>query len=187
MATHQKHLEKNVFYFITFTCYRWLNLFERTQIFDFIPVSFTQLSTKDIKVVGFVIMPNHIHFVVFTGGKSQNLNREIGNTKRFLAYEIVNRLKSHNNIATLRILQSGVADKEKSIGKLHQVFRASFDGQVITDEVELLKVLDYMHHNPVQGKWNLVDDFRDYPYSNAGFYELEQPCAFPIWDYRLFI
>jgi len=132
-------------------------------------------------------MPNHMHFVVFAGDKSKNLNREIGNTKRFLAYEIVDRLESANETKVLQILQQGVADKERSIGKKHQVFRGSFDAQPITDETEMLRVLDYMHHNPVKGKWNLVDNFRDYPYSSAGFYELERPCQFPLWDYRSFV
>jgi hypothetical protein len=38
--------------------------------------------------------------------------------------------------------------------------------------------LDYIHHNPVRGKWNLVDDFAKYPHSSAAFYELgEMGCA----------
>jgi hypothetical protein len=32
--------------------------------------------------------------------------------------------------------------------------------------------LDYIHHNPVKGKWLLVDDFLKYPHSSASFYEL---------------
>ena len=31
--------------------------------------------------------------------------------------------------------------------------------------------LEYIHHNPVSGKWNLVDDFCDYEHSSASFYE----------------
>ena len=34
--------------------------------------------------------------------------------------------------------------------------------------------LDYIHANPVQGKWQLVDDFVDYEYSSASYYELGQ-------------
>jgi hypothetical protein len=32
--------------------------------------------------------------------------------------------------------------------------------------------LDYIHHNPVSGKWNLVEDFTRYPHSSAAFYKL---------------
>ncbi len=31
--------------------------------------------------------------------------------------------------------------------------------------------LDYIHHNPVSKKWQLVNDFTDYEYSSASFYE----------------
>jgi hypothetical protein len=31
--------------------------------------------------------------------------------------------------------------------------------------------LDYIHRNPVSKKWQLVNDFADYPYSSASFYE----------------
>lgn len=132
-------------------------------------------------------MPNHLHFVVFAEEKSRDLNRTVGNTKRFLAYEIVQRLKAEQYTGILETLHNAVAPNELKIGKMHQVFISSFDAQQILDEKELLNILDYMHHNPVQGKWNLSEDFRYYPYSSAGYYELELPCAFPIWDYRQFV
>ena len=31
--------------------------------------------------------------------------------------------------------------------------------------------LDYIHHNPVKGKWNLSNDYTQYAYSSARFYE----------------
>jgi hypothetical protein len=31
--------------------------------------------------------------------------------------------------------------------------------------------IDYIHFNPVSGKWNLAKDYLDYYYSSAGFYE----------------
>ena len=41
-----------------------------------------------------------------------------------------------------------------------------------------------MHRNPVQGKWNLADDFVSYEYSSARYYELEEKGEISIWDYR---
>lgn len=32
--------------------------------------------------------------------------------------------------------------------------------------------LNYMHINPITGKWNLVNDFTSYENSSASFYEL---------------
>lgn len=40
--------------------------------------------------------------------------------------------------------------------------------------------LDYMHANPVSGKWSLVGDPAKYRYSSAGFYVLSAEPAVPL-------
>ena len=44
--------------------------------------------------------------------------------------------------------------------------------------------LEYIHHNPVKGKWKLVDDFTEYPHSSAGFYELGRGGVVDIRHYK---
>ncbi|MBX2962139.1 MAG: hypothetical protein KF687_06470 [Cyclobacteriaceae bacterium] len=44
--------------------------------------------------------------------------------------------------------------------------------------------LDYMHRNPVSGKWKLADDFTKYPHSSAGYYELGVSGKFDEVHYR---
>ena len=49
----------------------------------------------------------------------------------------------------------------------------------------LYQKLDYIHHNPVSGKWNLCNEFTDYAHSSAAFYVLNRPHVFvEIADYR---
>ena len=50
--------------------------------------------------------------------------------------------------------------------------RLSFDARKCFGEKMVEQKLEYIHHNPVSGKWNLVDDFVDYPHSSAAYYEL---------------
>jgi hypothetical protein len=38
--------------------------------------------------------------------------------------------------------------------------------------------MNYMHLNPVRGNYNLVEDWRDYPHSSAGYYEYGLPGYF---------
>ncbi len=38
------------------------------------------------------------------------------------------------------------------------------------DEAMVRQKLDYIHANPVSGKWSLVDDPVDYPHSSLSFY-----------------
>ena len=52
------------------------------------------------------------------------------------------------------------------------------------DESGVENVLEYIHHNPVSGKWSLVKDFVDFPYSSAAFYELGVESTYPLEDYR---
>lgn len=184
MSTHKIHSEKDSFYFVTFTCYKWLTLIDETALYDYIPISFAELRKRHVNICGFVIMPNHIHLLLFVDEKCKDFNTVIGETKRFMAYEIVKRLKLANRTQILKLLSDGVQDNEKKIGKKHQVFRLSFDAKQISNERQIQTILDYMHKNPVQGKWNLVSDFTTYKYSSASHYELNETPFFEIIDYR---
>ena len=57
----------------------------------------------------------------------------------------------------LTILQEGVEAKEKLKGKKHQVFQLSFDSRKCYNEKMIEQKLDYNHHNPVSGKWNIAN------------------------------
>ncbi len=83
----------------------------------------------------------------------------------------------------LKQLENEVNPSDRKRGKLHQVFKPSFDARIILDEKMLFQKMDYIHHNPVRGRWNLVSDFVLYRYSSAAFYVLGRPCQFPITHY----
>ena len=74
-------------------------------------------------------MPNHMHLIVFVKNQVNDLNKIISESKRFLAYEIVKRLKENGNEELLGVLAAGVQTNEREKGKKHQVFRLSFDGK----------------------------------------------------------
>jgi hypothetical protein len=114
----------------------------------------------------------------------KDFNKTIGESKRFLAYEIVKRLKRHKKLALLEVLARGVQAKEKAIGKKHQVFRLSFDAQEINGNEGINRVLDYIHSNPVTGKWSLAEDYTDFKYSSASYYQQGKTSFIPIKDYR---
>ncbi len=184
MSTHFQHAEKSTFYFVTFTCYRWLYLIEKTQAYDYLPGWIREMNKRGVINCGYVFMPNHIHLLVYVEDWSKGLNHVLGEAKRFLAYEIVTRLKKQNETEILRVLSNGVQENERKKGKKHQVFRLSFDGKEVVGEEEIYKVLDYIHHNPVSGKWNLADDYLDYEYSSARFYEFGEIGNVEICHYK---
>lgn len=184
MPTHRIHVEKETFYFTTFTCHQWLPLLEKAEIHTYLPNWINQLSSRGLVTCGYVMMPNHLHLLVYVQKDCKGLNSVLGEGKRFMAYEIISRLKDKNEKSILVQLAEGVQENERSKGKKHQVFRLSFDAKTVAGDESINKVLDYMHHNPVNGKWRLVDDFTKYPYSSAGFYENGEKGLVNIVDFR---
>jgi REP element-mobilizing transposase RayT len=121
--------------------------------------------------LSFVIMPNHLHLLLHLRNDNINLNSLIGNGKRFMAYEIVKRLKDQNNGQMLSRLVEACSEKEKSKGQKHKAFNPSFDAKPIYTEEFFYQKFNYIHHNPVMGKWNLSEDYIKYYHSSAAFYE----------------
>jgi REP element-mobilizing transposase RayT len=124
-----------------------------------------------ISVTGYVIMPNHLHALLYFPQMPKSLNSVIGNAKRFLAYEIIKRLEEKRANNLLDILHAAVKKRESKKGQIHKVFEDSFDAKECYSREFILQKLDYMHHNPVSKRWQLVNDFTDYEYSSASFYE----------------
>ena len=172
MPVRFQHEQKpNSFYFITFTCYKWLPLLKPVNAFDSVYKWFDHLYKSNVYVIGYVLMPNHLHVLLYFPEMPKSLNTTIGNAKRFMAYEIVKRLKEKGEIKLLDLLHSGVKERETRKGQIHKVFEDSFDAKECYSEDFIMQKLTYMHLNSVTKKWNLVDDFTDYEHSSASFYE----------------
>lgn len=111
------------------------------------------MKAEKIDTVAYVIMPNHLHCILHFPKADFNLNTIIGNAKRFMAYEIVKRLKEIKETGLLELLAAGVTEREKRKSQLHKVFKESFDAKPIFSDKFLMQKLDYIHHNPVSGNW----------------------------------
>ena len=171
MPVKYTHSDIYSMYYCTFTCYNWLPLIESTKSYDIVYNWFSILTTHNIHIVAYVIMPNHIHCIIYFPTEGFNLNKVIGNAKRFMAYAIINRLEENNQQEMLHTLSNAVTANEKRKGQLHRVFKNSFDAKAIFSEKFLLQKINYIHHNPVSGKWMLAKDFVAYEHSSASFYE----------------
>jgi REP element-mobilizing transposase RayT len=135
--------------------------------------------------MAFVIMPDHVHLLLYLTDDKLNLNTIISNAKRFMAYDFIERLKLQGDQATLNTLAAACSEKEKAKGQLHKAFEPSFDAKPVYTIDFLYQKIDYIHHNPLSGKWSLCHEFTEYPHSSAAFYESGQlhDCI-QITDYR---
>ena len=169
-------------YFITFTNYKWLPLFDITRSYDIVYKWFDVLKIKGHSVLGYVIMPNHVHVLVGFKpvDKKQSINTVVGNGKRFMAYDIIERLEQVHDTELLQKLSAGVSAYDRRRGKLHEVFEPSFDMKLCRTNHFLKQKLDYIHSNPVSKKWNLAKDPCDHIHSSAMFYEMGKPGVYEV-------
>ncbi len=184
MATHTLYPELNKSYFVTFTCYKWLNLIEISNSYDAFYKWFDYLKLKNIKLIGYVIMPNHFHGIFYLPSNcNKNINQIIANGKRFLAYDIIKNLRVFENYGMLSLLEKDLTFRERHQRKKHKVFRLSSDKKELTSLQMLQTKLSYLHRNPCQGNWNLANSYEEYKHSSVLFYEKNIENKF-IEDYR---
>ena len=174
MAIKLQHSNTYSTYFITFTCVEWIPLIEMTNSYDMVYKWFEVLKKEyNTEVLAYVVMPNHLHVILHFHCDNFDLNKIIANGKSFLAYEVINRLEAEGNATILNRLKSLVTEREKKKGQLHKIFKDSFDAKAIFTHSFLLQKINYIHNNPVTGKWMLAKDFVAYEHSSASFYEIQ--------------
>ena len=174
-------------YFITFTCYKWLPLIENTNSYGIVYRWFDYLKTQNHHIVGYVIMPNHIHVMISFSKTEKSINKIIGDGKRFMAYDIIKRLEEKELIPILEKLEKAVSGTDKKRGKKHEVWEESFDWKFCETEKFANQKLVYMHNNPCAGKWKLVVDATKYEHSSARFYISGRHAAYEVKNIELLI
>ena len=180
MSVKLKIAEPDGIYFITITCFKWLSLFSIADSYDSVYKWFHYLKLNSHYITGYVIMPNHLHALIAFSNTGKNINQIIGNAKRFMAYDIVGKLKETGNENILDQLAAGVKPSDRKRGKLHEVFETSFDIKECFSLEFIKQKLNYIHFNPCAGKWNLADIPENYVHSSAGYYSTGLPGIFSV-------
>jgi len=107
----------------------------------------------------------------------------VGNGKRFMAYEIIKRLKQQKDEKILHRLKILVEAKDKERNKKHEVWEDSFDWKECRTNEYMLQKLNYMHDNPCRGKWNLANAPVDYMHSSAKYYITGEQGVYEVFNY----
>ena len=129
----------NSVYFITFTCYKWKQLFSIAQAYDAVYKWFDTLYEKKISVFSYVIMPNHVHVLLHFPTMPKSLNTIIGTAKRFMAYEIIKNLEKSKETLLLEELYNSVSTRERKKKQRHKVFEESFDAKECQSQVSIMR------------------------------------------------
>ena len=159
-------MEVGKIYFYTATINNWKNVLHDDKRKDIIINSLEWLVIqKAVKVYAFVIMPNHIHLIWQPLDNSKFKNVQLS-FMRFTAQKILFDLQDSNS----SILDDLLVEKKD---RKFQIWQRNPLAIELYSRKILEQKLDYIHNNPVQGKWMLADSPLNYKYSSAMYYENE--------------
>ncbi len=177
--------EKDGVYFITFTCAQWLPLFKISDSYDSVYNWFDYLKANGHFIVGYIIMPNHVHAIIAFRNTGKTINSIVGNGKRFMAYDIVERLQQQNCHDVIAVMQKMVNNTQKGMNKQHEVFEPSFDWKECRTPAFIEQKLNYIHSNPCKGENKLANLPEEYIHSSAKFYITGKQGIYPVTSYTL--
>ncbi|MDB5283994.1 MAG: element-mobilizing transposase RayT [Bacteroidota bacterium] len=150
--------------FFTATILEWKPLLTEDTYKDIIIKSLVFLKNEgSIVIYAFAIMPNHIHLIwQIQDGHTRDLVQM--RFLKFTAQQMKFRLLD-TNADRLSAFLVNAKDRKYQFWE-----RNSLSIDLWTPDVFIQK-LDYIHNNPIQEKWKLVQYPEDYKYSSARFYE----------------
>lgn len=164
MELHQRksYTALSKIYFWTATIHKWYPLLESDQNKKLIISSLKKLSDdKLITVYAFVIMPNHIH-LIWSQDIPNGKETPKGSLLKYTAHILLRQLKATGQSHLYLV---------KASNKSHEVWQRDSLGIEIYSRHVAEQKLNYIHFNPVSGKWLLAKDDLAYYYSSARFYE----------------
>jgi len=161
-------MELEKIYFFTATILNWRKLLAPDKYKQMIVDSLKHLVDKQkIAVYAFVVMPNHIH-LIWEMLEKNGKEMPHASFMKYTAHQFLEDLRAHHP----QVLSYFEVEDKKE--RKHQFWeRNSLPIWLYTPSV-IHQKLTYIHHNPTTPQWALADDYVDYQYSSAKFYEMGQ-------------
>ena len=145
MRSSYKIFSSETPYFLTATIVNWISIFTKQRYFQIIidALEFSR-KTKNLKVLAFVILDNHIHLIL----QHPELAKVFKEFKQFTARKIIKTLNNDNNEWMLNELSFW--KKKHKTNSNFQVWQESSHPQEIFAEDVFLQKLEYIHNNPIK-------------------------------------
>lgn len=148
-------------YYITIVIYNRLNLFVRPGFVIPIYDSLNFYRYKQAyKILGYVIMPDHLHLLIWPYGKA-TISDIMRDFKKFTAVRLIRQAEVEQKQEWLEQFQQAGEGTGRSDNK---VWQDDYWDKLVFTEKFLRQKLNYTHRNPLRA--GLVDDLDDYPYSS---------------------
>jgi len=180
-ATWPVHTNPDHLYFITASAIQHAHIFRRKVIKR---ILLNSLNIGRIlgqyELFAFVIMPNHIHIIVrcLEDHKPGDIVREF---KKATANLILRHYEAEDNQAALTFLATSVKRSKK---QAFAIWKNEYQAKNIFSSAFLRQKLNYIHNNPTQPQWRLVEHPEEYIWSSARFYLDIGRALIPLSDAR---
>jgi putative transposase len=159
-------MDLGIVYFYTATILHWKKLLQEEKFKLIVINSLIHLIEKGkLKIYAFVIMPNHIHLII-ENIEMNGKEMPYASFMKFTGHEFLRELRKSDPI----LLESFKVDRNSRDYQFWQ--RGALPIEMFSRKVCEQK-LDYIHMNPMQAHWSLVDDPNSYEFSSCSFYEQE--------------
>ncbi|MEZ4868844.1 MAG: transposase [Caldilineaceae bacterium] len=178
-ATWPIHVNPEHLYFITTSAIHHAHIFQRDVIKRILVDTLnTGRILEQYALFAFVIMPNHIHFIVRCqhNHTPATITREF---KKATANLIIRHYEAEANANVLNFL-AGVAPKDQQ----YNVWEHEYEAKNIYTPDFLRQKLDYVHNNPLQPHWRLAERPEAYLWSSARYYLSGGRALIPLSDAR---
>ena len=129
-----------------------------------------------MRIIAYVIMPEHFHLLV----QNDDLSNTLKSIKSFSAREIIKRLEEGSKIEILDKFH--INKKSYKRESKYQIWQESFHPQQILSDRIFQQKIDYIHFNPV--KRGLVNKPEEWRYSSAAYYYLDREVDLDIYTIR---
>jgi len=116
---------------------------------------------KLITVYAFVLMPNHMH-LIWQQNELNGKETPKGSLLKYTSHVLLKQLKAEGRSHLFEV---------RAANKKHEIWQRDSLGIEIYSRSVAKQKLDYIHFNPLSGKWKLANDDLGYFYSSARFYE----------------
>jgi len=131
-------------------------------------------TAKDVALLGYVLMPEHLHLILLPQGK-ETVSDFMRDFKKYVSKQVIQKLTEDSKSD---LLESFVVPAEKSKKRSHQVWMDAFWDEDVYSEWYFRQKLEYTHNNPV--KRGLVKSPDEYRYSSFRNYFLDDESVIRI-------
>ena len=164
MEQRKSAMQYGELYFWTATINSWKHLLAADEMKMEVIQSLQWLKAKElVSIYAYVIMPNHLHLIWETN-KPNGKEQPHSSLLKFTAHQF-KKILATTHPAWLEEFKVEAVNKQYEFWQRDSMAFPLFSRAVINQKI------DYIHHNPVSGKWQLAPFADAYRFSSSAFYQ----------------